>query len=901
MNIKQKFESIDQSQLSESQKGILDKIKVATKDFTIEDQKSIEKVDSALENIITKLKASNPSAIKETKKAEPKPTETQKKSRTKTTKTTPNSKESKKPQTGKRTIMSVAKEIRKDNESWKDAMARAKKTMQDEREGATQKIKSETEKLLAFIKRRKELEGLSGTTIAKDSKVKAKPKGQRVVTNEGETTNQYGTFSNKLGRKYYESRDNRSDRLAPNFKDKVYLAEGGELQKSISFTKNDYERLVKDASANFPFYSIKNGDNQDIYKEKNEKKVAVWNSNKNILKLTNDIDLTEWLYRNSFEVIEYADGGAIIGIAETPLARGLGIDYTGLVGETGAMSSGEMFAGGGSLSSGRFKFNIGDKVMIDDSGYVQSFTEFDLSKPAEIIDRSKTKMSGKTYYFYKVRMADGRVAFNQALEKDLKLVEKGGSFAHGGGMDSKLEAGVYRVGKPIKVSTNLYEQKIVEVFDNGDIATASDYARKLSDFKSMQYPTISKEQLDSMYMYGGNFFKKGGRLLTQRERYIAELKGLTGLRQSAIDNFIDENNLTNDEILNIVIGLGRKQIQASNVATAIVGTKDNAEFKKLMTFVKSDKALREYKEGGRVVNIVNEDKEYSEGKYQGIFGDYDADGVSNINDLNPLDATKVGKIDDIEIDETFRKLIDLKNDLDSKMYEALEELDKKAPKNAEFYARTKTPFSIVKKLVDKRLLDPKKGLTDLIGTTVVVSNQQELEKVKKDLDNGSMGEVLDFDDFYENPNNGYRAYHYIVKFKGTPIEVQLKTKMQKQLNEVSHEFYKKGTLNAKGLNEVSEMIMKADKGDEKALEEVKILLSNEGELAKKISVESFAKGGRLKSALIRDRKYKNYSEDHEVRYSKDKPNRKGYGFANGGMMNDDSQMPKLNIEKHKND
>jgi hypothetical protein len=148
--------------------------------------------------------------------------------------------------------------------------------------------------------------------------------------------------------------------------------------------------------------------------------------------------------------------------------------------------------------------------------------------------------------------------------------------------------------------------------------------------------------------------------------------------------------------------------------------------------------------------------------------------------------------------------------------------------------------------------------------------------------------------------------------------------------------------------------MKADKGDKKALEEVKMLLANESELAKKISIESyamgggldnhglkegdqiiktmsggvqkvktksgdivyvdlangyrgtepplpFAKGGRLKSALMRDRKYKNYSEDHEVRYSKDKPQRKGYGFEDGGMMGDDGQMPKLNLGKHKND
>lgn len=76
------------------------------------------------------------------------------------------------------------------------------------------------------------------------------------------------------------------------------------------------------------------------------------------------------------------------------------------------------------------------------------------------------------------------------------------SMAKGG----RLEVGVYRVGKPTRISPNLYEQKIVEIFDNGDIATASDYGRKLSDFKSQKYPIITKEQLDSQYKmaHGGS-------------------------------------------------------------------------------------------------------------------------------------------------------------------------------------------------------------------------------------------------------------------------------------------------------------------------------------------------------------------------------------------------------------
>jgi hypothetical protein len=84
--------------------------------------------------------------------------------------------------------------------------------------------------------------------------------------------------------------------------------------------------------------------------------------------------------------------------------------------------------------------------------------------------------------------------------------EKGGYMAKGG----KLESGIYRVGKPMKVSQNLYEQKIVEIFDNGDIATASDYGRKISDFKLQKYPMISKEKLDAQYkMASGGSVKSG--------------------------------------------------------------------------------------------------------------------------------------------------------------------------------------------------------------------------------------------------------------------------------------------------------------------------------------------------------------------------------------------------------
>jgi hypothetical protein len=113
---------------------------------------------------------------------------------------------------------------------------------------------------------------------------------------------------------------------------------------------------------------------------------------------------------------------------------------------------------------------------------------------------SKSANKGKVYYEYRNNRYDKRPDSKPRLER-------GGMMAKGG----KLESGVYRVGKPTKVSPMLYEQKIVEIFDNGDIATASDYGRKMSDFSGNSYPIISQEQLEAQYkMASGGMMGHGG-------------------------------------------------------------------------------------------------------------------------------------------------------------------------------------------------------------------------------------------------------------------------------------------------------------------------------------------------------------------------------------------------------
>ena len=129
----------------------------------------------------------------------------------------------------------------------------------------------------------------------------------------------------------------------------------------------------------------------------------------------------------------------------------------------------------------------------------------------------------------------------------------------------------------------------------------------------------------------------------------------------------------------------------------------------IKTYIQKDGLFfEEYAKGGRTIKIVNDGVKFDKSKYKAIYGDFDKDGTVNIDDANPLDAKKSGKVEQVELKDTFDKLLGVKAELDDIMYDAVDTLDEKAPSDADIYARTKTPYSILKKLVEKRMLDPGK-------------------------------------------------------------------------------------------------------------------------------------------------------------------------------------------------
>ena len=243
-----------------------------------------------------------------------------------------------------------------------------------------------------------------------------------------------------------------------------------------------------------------------------------------------------------------------------------------------------------------------------------------------------------------------------------------------------------------------------------------------------------------------------------------------------------------------------------------------------------------FKDGGRVKIKIARDM-LPKDKYKAIYGDSDGDGVNDIDDKAPSNPKIKTTIEQVKFSEVFDGIQKTKELMKSKMKRIVESLVKISPKGSVIYARTKTPYSILNKLVNKKMynMDTAKegdveGLTDLIGTTIVVNNLNEIKEVQRKLDNSEMGKIMERKDYYAKPKDGYMAVHYIIDIENVPVEVQLKTKRQKALNESSHNPYKFKNLDSRRLLSLSKLADDADKGNAKAMRDFDLLLSNPKEL-----------------------------------------------------------------------
>jgi ppGpp synthetase/RelA/SpoT-type nucleotidyltranferase len=270
-----------------------------------------------------------------------------------------------------------------------------------------------------------------------------------------------------------------------------------------------------------------------------------------------------------------------------------------------------------------------------------------------------------------------------------------------------------------------------------------------------------------------------------------------------------------------------------------------------------------FAKGGDIpVKIVNKGKTYDKSNYKAIYGDFDKDGLMNSDDPNPIKKGDKRRVEQLSFPKIFDTLLDTKGKLDSTMYDAVATLKKITPDGGKIYARTKTPYSIINKLIDSRMIvpkDPKKGLTDMVGTTIVVDSVEDVMRVQKEIESGALGEILPegydkngnvilADDKYKNPKGGYRAIHYIVIMDGIPVEVQLKTMRMKEINELAHPHYKAKNLNSDYMNYLTDLADKGDRGDVKAQREFNSIMRNKKNVSEKLKLDStymYAMGGRV--------------------------------------------------------
>lgn len=188
-----------------------------------------------------------------------------------------------------------------------------------------------------------------------------------------------------------------------------------------------------------------------------------------------------------------------------------------------------------------------------------------------------------------------------------------------------------------------------------------------------------------------------------------------------------------------------------------------------------------------------------------IFGDFDRDKVSNIDDPRPFDP-KVRKHPDIAKNpKHFHKsnYSDNESKLSSSLRavkrenerhrKAMEKIEETHPSDKK---RIKSVASTIKKM------QRKSELTDRAGMTIYAKDYKDVKKKAAEIKGKYKTLKSEEDNHYRNSwkgeNNGtYFAHHMIAEVDGKPVEIQIKTRKQAKLQEKSHRLYKAGSMTPK--------------------------------------------------------------------------------------------------------
>ena len=502
-------------------------------------------------------------------------------------------------------------------------------------------------------------------------------------------------------------------------------------------------------------------------------------------------------------------------------SRGQEFDYLNLVGEK------NKFKKGGMLDYSRKMIESQNKEVSHHSDELKSILDKYKKMSVEPwviakMERATTDLSDVTHYL------DGKEG------KDY--------YAKGG-----------KVGKLKDYIIYTWNSKRDVINDNDEIITEEDMTEK-------QVIELYEERMRRGYDFAVQIYEKGknGKQVYISKSFVDVIDSLYPNRE---DDGIDLYDLKDEIKSDYGLSLKGDRVSTNFKSTAYeIAKKYDGEVQEdgsnyIVTFKLA-------KGGGIPTKIVNKGKTYNRNTYKAIYGDFDKDGLMNSDDPNPVKKGDKNRVEQLSFPKIFDSLLDTKGKLDSTMYDAVDKLKKITPDGGKIYARTKTPYSIINKLIDSRMItpkDPKKGLTDMVGTTIVVDNTDQVFEIQKEIEKGVLGEILPegvdkngkvilADNKYLNPKGGYRAIHYIVIMDDIPVEVQLKTKRMKEINELAHPHYKAKNLNSDFMEYLTTLADKGDRGDKKAQTEFNRIMRNKKDVSEKLKMDRtymYAHGGRV--------------------------------------------------------
>jgi len=176
-------------------------------------------------------------------------------------------------------------------------------------------------------------------------------------------------------------------------------------------------------------------------------------------------------------------------------------------------------------------------------------------------------------------------------------------------------------------------------------------------------------------------------------------------------------------------------------------------------------------------------------------GDFDNDGVPNIDDSKPFDGKNKNPVNkEVSLKKAY---IDLENRRNNYSKD-IQILAKKI--NASSY-RVKDQYSSIGKQIGRNIVT----LEDAGGLRVLTNNRKDtynsVEKIKKTFPRCSKNVkdncIKEIDDKIKtnkknNFRNPYMAIHLNIKFRKKPFEVQVKCRKQQDIQDKMHIAYKKG-------------------------------------------------------------------------------------------------------------